>query len=61
MNIDKESTSRDNLFGRLLAVADAAEVSTYDASNRRTTNARGYFNAFANRPSSGWQTIYSRL
>lgn len=61
MALDKESTSRDYLFGRLLAVADAAEASTYDASNRRTTNARRYFNAFANRPSSGWQTIYSRL
>lgn len=61
MALDKESTSRDYLFGRLLAVADAAEASTYDKDNRRTTNARRYFNAFANRPSSGWQTIYSRL
>ena len=61
MALDHECTSRDYLFGRLLAVADVAEASTYGKDNSRPTNARRYFNAFANRPSTGWQTIYSRL
>ncbi len=59
--LDKNCTSRDYLFGRLLAVADAAEASTYSKGDQRTTNARRFFNAFANRPSSGWQTIYGKL
>lgn len=29
MSLDKESRSRDYLYGRLLAVADVAEASTY--------------------------------
>ena len=61
MALDKNCTDRDYLFGRLLAVADKAEYSTYRPDEKRTTNARKYFSAFANRPSTGWQTIYHRL
>ena len=61
MALDKECTSRDYLYGRLLAVAEKAERSTYRKDEVRTTNASRFFNAFANRPASGWQTILSKL
>ena len=61
MALDKECRNRDYLFGRLLAVAEAAERSTYAKEEDRITNAMRFFNAFANRPSTGWDTIYKRL
>ena len=54
-------THRDYLYGRLLAIADVAESETYDKTEARTTNARRYFNAFANRPYSTWRTIELKL
>lgn len=63
MALDKECTDRDYLYGRLLAWADAAESSTYDDEdrNKRVTNARRYFNAFANRPYTTWGVIERNL
>lgn len=61
MSLDKESCSRDYLYGRLLAIADAAESSTYAKGEERITNARRYFEAFANRPYQTWDVIYKRL
>ena len=61
MALDKKCTNRDYLYGRLLAVAEKAERSTYREGEERTTNASRFFNVFANRPASGWQTILSKL
>lgn len=61
MALDKNCNSRDYLFGRLLAVADKAEYSTYEKDDKRTTNARRYFNAFSNCPAHTWQIIRERL
>lgn len=61
MALDKNCNSRDYLFGRLLAVADKAEYSTYEKDDKRTTNARRYFSNFANSPAHTWQIIRERL
>lgn len=61
MALDTECRSRDYLYGRLLAVADAAEESTYDKETARTTNAKRFFEAFSNRPYQTWSVIYKHL
>lgn len=61
MALDKNCSSRDYLFGRLLAVADKAEYSTYEKDDKRTTNAKRYFKAFSNCPAHTWQIIYESL
>lgn len=61
MALDENCTDRDYLYGRLLAVADAAEARTYDVGEKRTTNAKRYFNAFANRPYTTWNIIRMQL
>ncbi|MGN0700186.1 MAG: type I-C CRISPR-associated protein Cas8c/Csd1, partial [Oscillospiraceae bacterium] len=61
MALDTECRSRDYLYGRLLAVADAAEESTYDRESSRTTNAKRFFEAFSNRPCRTWGVIYNHL
>lgn len=61
MALDKECYSRDYLYGRLLAVADVAEDSTYDNEESRTTNAKRFFEAFSNHPYQTWNVIYKSL
>ena len=61
MALDEKCTRRSYLYGRLLAVAEAAESSTYEGDAKRTTNARRYFEAFSNRPYTTWEIIYNRL
>lgn len=61
MALDKNCRSRDYLFGRLLAVAEAAENSTYDREQERSTNAERYFEKFSNSPSTTWGVILQRL
>lgn len=63
MALDTECTSRDYLFGRLLAIADAAESSTYtqEDKDKRVTNAKRYFSAFVSRPCQTWSIIYQAL
>lgn len=61
MALDEKCTDRSYLYGRLLAVADVAESSTYDVGESRTTNAKRYFEAFTNKPCVTWDTIYKRL
>lgn len=61
MSLDKESHSRDYLYGRLLAVADVAEASTYDKEDSRPTNAKRFFEAFSNHPYQTWDVIYKSL
>lgn len=63
MALDNDCNERDYLYGRLLAVAEAAENSTYknDEDGARTTNARRYFSAFSIHPASTWLVIKNRL
>ena len=61
MALDEKCTDRSYLYGRLLAVADAAESSTYESGEKRTTNAKRYFEAFSNRPCATWEIIRKRL
>lgn len=58
MNLDKENRSRDYLFGRLLAVAEALESKALQiADENRSTNAERYMQRFATRPLSTWLQI----
>ena len=57
MAIDYTCTERDYLYGRLLAI----EASTYEKGKERTTNARRYFEAFANHPYRTWAILCNRL
>lgn len=61
MALDENCKERSYLYGRLLAVADAAEARTYESGERRTTNAKRYFEAFSNRPCTTWGIIRKRL
>lgn len=61
--LDEKNCNRDYLFGRLLAVADHMERSTFDGDEygSRLTNAMKYMEAFSMRPSKTWWTIHNRL
>ena len=61
MALDTECRSRDYIYGRLLAVADAAEASTYEKGSERTTNAKRFFEAFSNHPYTTWAVIMKNL
>lgn len=61
MALDEKCTDRSYLYGRLLAIADVAESRTYDIGEKRTTNAKRYFNAFSNRPCTTWSIIRAQL
>jgi CRISPR-associated protein Csd1 len=58
MVLDKERKTRDYLFGRLLAVADAAENrALFLAGEKRETNAMRSMQRFADRPNSTWRHL----
>lgn len=58
MPIDRTRTSRDYLYGRLLAVADCLEgFALKDANEDRPTNAARLMQRFADHPYSTWRTI----
>lgn len=59
--LDTTITDRDYLFGRLLAVADVLERSTYSRDENRATNALRYMNAFQSNPERTWSTIQKNL
>lgn len=59
--LDYSCRQRDYLYGRLLAIAEVAEASTYGKDEERTTNASRYFEAFSNKPYQTWGVIYNRL
>ena len=62
MALDKENSDRSYLFGRLLAIADIAELREYDKTEtKRTTNAKKYWSVYAKRPSSTLELIRKRL
>ena len=59
--LDYSCRERDYLYGRLLAIAEVAEASTYERNEDRITNANRYFEAFSNKPYQTWGVIYNRL
>lgn len=61
--LDETNRNRDYLFGRILAVADHIERSTFKTDERgsRITNAMKYMEVFSMRPSTTWMTIHNRL
>ena len=62
MVLEENRTSRDYLYGRLLALAESIESWALSEANedRPTTSAR-YMNRFAEHPYSTWEIIYLNL
>ncbi len=62
MALDHERTTRDYLYGRLLAVADCLEgLALSDVEKGRPTNAARLMQRFADHPFSTWRTIELQL
>lgn len=61
MELDRNNRDRSYLYGRLLAVAERVERSTYEKGETRITNAERYMQAFSNRPFRTWTIIWSNL
>jgi CRISPR-associated protein Csd1 len=58
MALDESSTSRDYLYGRLLAVAENIEsYALYKAGEKRNTTADRLMQRFADRPFSTWRNL----
>ncbi|MCD7735065.1 MAG: type I-C CRISPR-associated protein Cas8c/Csd1 [Clostridiales bacterium] len=61
MSLDKNNTDRSYLFGRLLAIAEAVERSTYDEKETREPNAIRLQSIFVQRPLYTWRILEERL
>lgn len=61
MTIDFENRDRSYLFGRLLAVLERVERSTYERGEKREPNAIRLWNAYVNHPGKTWQTLEDLL
>ena len=62
MALNRDIADRSYLYGRLLALAERAEGSTYTAADGgRTTNAKRYWSAFTRKPASTWIIINDKL
>lgn len=62
MGLEKNRTSRDYLYGRLLAAAEKIEeTALWIAEEKRSTNAARLMQRFADRPYSTWRTIELNL
>lgn len=62
MSLERERTSRDYLYGRLLAVAEQIEsYALYKANEKRITNAERLMLRFSSKPCSTWKVIEESL
>lgn len=62
MPLDETRTTRDYLYGRLLAVADVLEErALYKSEQKRATNAARYMQQFSQRPFRTWKQIHDSL
>ena len=62
MALDETRTTRDYLYGRLLAIADRLEeVALYKANEKRATNAARYMQQFSQCPYQTWKQIHDAL
>ena len=60
MALEENRTSRDYLYGRLLAVAHQEErAALKEMDQNRETNAMRYMQQFALRPASTWKLLYT--
>lgn len=58
MSLEEDRTTRDYLFGRLLAIADYTEQQAlFVADEKRDSNAAKLMQRFADHPCSAWRTI----
>ncbi len=62
MSLEEDRSTRDYLYGRLLAVADyIEEVSLSDSEKNRQTNAARFMQRFASNPYKTWPMLYDQL
>lgn len=62
MALDEKNNERNYLFGRLLAVADVAEIDAMsDTESYRQTNAMRYLLRFQQRPLETWMKLFAML
>lgn len=62
MPLDEARTSRDYLYGRLLAIADLLEErALYKSEQKRPTNAARYMQQFSQSPYRTWKQIHDSL
>lgn len=61
MILDTNNTNRSYVFGRLLAVLEAVERSTYDRKEGREPNAVRLWSAYINHPGKTWATLEELL
>jgi CRISPR-associated protein Csd1 len=62
MPLDETRTTRDYLYGRLLAIADVLEErALYKAKEKRATNAARYMQQFSQHPFRTWNQIHTAL
>jgi CRISPR-associated protein Csd1 len=62
MSLDETRTTRDYLYGRLLAIADVMEERALsDQEKNRSTNATRYLQQFSQRPFGTWKQIHELL
>lgn len=57
MKLNKNNSDRSYLFGRLLAVLEQVERSTYDRGETRETNAIRLQSAYVNHPMQTWENL----
>ena len=60
--LDRENKDRSYLFGRLLAVLDQIEATTYtvDGENKRITNAQKFWTSYTSHPATMMQTLIEK-
>jgi CRISPR-associated protein (Cas_Csd1). len=61
MELDRTNRDRSYLYGRMLAVAERVERSTYEKGETRITNAERYMQAFSRSPFRTWNVIWKNL
>jgi CRISPR-associated protein Csd1 len=62
MSLDETRSTRDYLYGRLLAIADILEEKAlYKGEQKRATNAARYMQQFSQRPFRTWKQIHDSL
>lgn len=62
MALDETRTTRDYLYGRLLAIADRLEeIALYKADKKRPTNATRYMHQFSQHPYRTWLQLHDSL
>lgn len=62
MSLDETRTTRDYLYGRLLAIADVLEERSLSQTEKnRPTNATRYMQQFSQRPFRTWKQIHDSL